>query len=203
MKLYNSIGPNPHAVRMVLAEKGLAVEIRPVDLRGGENRQPGYLAINPMGQLPALQLDDGTVVTEITAIGEYLDEIQPEPPLMGTTPEQRAVTRMWLRRLDINCLEPMLDGYRFGEGLSFFQNRVRCIPEASAGLKLKAREWLAWLDSDMAGRAWVAGEHFTLADITLFCFTRFAAKVGQPLDPAWSHLGGWSARVAERPSASA
>ncbi len=203
MKLYDSVGPNPQVVRMVLAEKGLEVTKQRVNLREAENRQPPYLAINPMGQMPALELDDGTVLTEITAISEYLDELHPSPPVIGTTALERAETRMWVRRLDLNIIEPMINGYRYGEGLSFFESRIPCIPEASAGLKAQARRWLAWLDGQMAGRAYVVGERFTLADILLYCFTTFAAKVGQPLDPAWTGLAAWQARVKERPSSAA
>jgi glutathione S-transferase len=188
---------------MVLAEKGLEVTKQRVNLREAENRQPPYLAINPMGQMPALELDDGTVLTEITAISEYLDELHPSPPVIGTTALERAETRMWVRRLDLNIIEPMINGYRYGEGLSFFESRIPCIPEASAGLKAQARRWLAWLDGQMAGRAYVVGERFTLADILLYCFTTFAAKVGQPLDPAWTGLAAWQARVKERPSSAA
>ena len=200
MKLYDSVGPNPRVVRMVLAEKGVVVETSRVDLRGGENRRKPYLATNPLGQLPALQLDDGTILTEITAIAEYLDELHPEPPLLGTTPEQRAETRMWVRRLDLNIIEPMANGYRYSDGLPLFKDRIRCIPEAAPALKAIAHHWLGWLDGQMAGRSYVVGERFTLADVLLFCFTEFGGKIGQPLDPAWSDLAAWSKRVEERPS---
>src|SRR5690349_23194120 len=104
-------------VRMFMAEKGFAVPKVEVDLRGGENRREPYLSKNPSGQLPALELDDGTVLAEITAICEYLDEKYPGGSLIGTTPEERAETRMWVRRVDLNILEPMANGFRYGEGL--------------------------------------------------------------------------------------
>ena len=204
MKLYDSVGPNPHVVRMVLAEKGLEVTKQRVDLRGGENRREPYTAtINPMGQLPALELNDGTMLTEITAISEYLDETHPEPPLLGVTPEQRAETRMWVRRLDLNIIEPMANGFRYSDGLPLFKDRIRCIPEAAPALKEIARHWLGWLDGAMADQPYVVGERFTLADIMLYCFTTFGAKIGQPLDPAWTALARWHARVGERASATA
>ena len=203
MKLYDSVGPNPHVVRMFLAEKGLKLPTQRIDLRSGENRQAPYLAVNPMGQLPVLELDDGERLTEITAIAEYIEETHPAPPLIGATPWERGQTRMWVRRLDLNIVEPLVTGYRFGEGLSFFKDRIRTIPEASDGLKATARQWLGWLDGQMAGREWIVGERFTLADVLLFCFTRFGSKVGQPLDPAWTELAAWFARVQARPSAAA
>jgi glutathione S-transferase len=134
MKLYQSVGPNPRAVKMFIAEKGMDVERVAVDLMGGENRREPYLKVNPAGQTPALELDDGSCVTEITAICEYLEEKQPEPALIGRTAEERAKTRMWLRRIDHKICEPMANGFRFGEGLQLFQNRLRCVPEASPGL---------------------------------------------------------------------
>src|SRR5580692_6615991 len=106
MRLYNSIGPNPKVVRMFMAERGIDLPKIEIDLRGGENRQPPYLAKNPAGQSPALELDDGTVIAEITAICEYLDETTQGPSLIGTTPQERAETRMWTRRIDLNIIEP-------------------------------------------------------------------------------------------------
>ncbi len=203
MKLYDSVGPNPHVVRMVLAEKGITVETHRVDLRGAENRRGPYMELNPTGQLPCLVLDDGTALSEITAIAEYLEEIEPDPPLIGVTAVERAQTRMWVRRLDLNIVEPMVNGYRFGEGLDLFKDRIRCIPEASSGLKATARQWLGWLDGQMAGRTTIVGDRFTLADIMLFCFTRFGGKVGQPLDPGWTNLAAWHERTAARPTAKA
>ncbi|KRB52257.1 MAG: glutathione S-transferase family protein [Pseudomonadota bacterium] len=205
MKLYSSVGPNPAVVTMFLAEKGVELPTQKVDLVGGENRQPGYVAKNPAGQLPCLELDDGTVLAEITAICEYLDEKYPTPPLIGTTPEERAETRMWVRRLDLNICEPLTSGFRYAEGLPLFQSRMRTIPHAASDLKEIAKEKLAWLDGLMAGKTWIAGERFTLADIMLFCFIQFGATVGQALDPDNKNLAAWQdrvkARVAEKASA--
>ena len=119
MKMYNSIGPNPRMVRMFMAEKGFEVPKVEVDLRGGENRREPYLKVNPSGQSPALELDDGTVLAEITAICEYVDEKKKDTPsLIGDTPEERAKTRMWTRRIDLNIVEPAANGFRFAEGLN-------------------------------------------------------------------------------------
>lgn len=202
MKLYTSVGPNPRMVRMFLAEKGLKLETVEVDLRGGENRRAPYLQVNPAGQTPALELDDGTCLTEITAICEYLEEVQPEPPLIGRTPQERAIVRMWTRRIDLKICEPMANGFRFGEGLPMFEARMRCLPEASAGLKAIARDGLEWLEGQFQG-PWIVGERFTLADVLLFSFLDFGAMVGQPLDPAFAMLTDWFARVKERPSTAA
>jgi glutathione S-transferase len=203
MKLYNSIGPNPRVVKMFIAEKGLNIPRVDVDLMGGENRQDAYKAKNPAGQLPALELDDGTVISEILPICEYLEEIHPSPPLIGTNAEERAITRMWTRRIDLNVCEPMANGFRFSEGLQLFQNRVRCIPQAADDLKTVAREKLSWLDGLITGRKYIVGDRFTLADILLFGFLEFGAQVGQPLDADNSNLIAWQKRVAERASVAA
>jgi glutathione S-transferase len=202
MKLYTSIGPNPRVVKMFMAEKGLDVERIEVDLRAGENRREPYLAINPAGQTPALELDGGARITEIIAICEYLEEITPNPPLIGTTAEERAHTRMWMRRVDIKVAEPMANGFRFGEGLAMFESRMRCVPEASAGLKAIAQDGIAWVDAHMEG-PWIAGGRFTLADILLFAFMDFGAVVGQPIDPQNKKVVDWFERVKARPSAAA
>lgn len=203
MKLHTSIGPNPRVVKMFLAEKGLDIPLVKVDLMAGENRQPPYSTdVNPAGQTPALELDDGRCVTEITAICEYLEERQPNPPLIGTTAEERAATRMWTRRVDLKVCEPMANGFRFAEGLPLFENRLRCLPEAAPGLKLVARDGVEWLEGHFQG-PWIAGERFTLADILLFAFLDFGGQVGQPLDPAFARIADWFERVKARPSAAA
>ena len=122
---------------------------------GGENRREPYATkVNPAGQCPALELDDGTVLAEITAICEYVDEKKKDTPsLIGDTPEERAKTRMWTRRIDLNIAEPALNGFRFSQGLKLFENRVRCIPEAADGLKATAQDKLKWLDGLMGDEA--------------------------------------------------
>ena len=203
MKLYDSVGPNPHLVRMFMAEKGIAIPAQTVDLRGGENRQETHLARNPMGQMPTLELDDGSYLAEITAICEYLEEKNPTPPMIGRTAEERAECRMWTRRVDLNICEPLANGFRYAEGLKMFQNRIPCVPEAAPGLKKVAADRLSWLDGQIANKEFLCGSRFTLADMMLYCWLDFGAKVGQPLDPANSNIAAWQARVAERPSAKA
>jgi len=202
VKLYTSIGPNPRVVKMFMAEKGIDLERIEVDLRSGENRKAPYLAVNPAGQTPALELDDGSHITEIIAICEYLEEHTPNPSLIGTTAEERANTRMWTRRVDIKVAEPLANGFRFGEGLAMFESRLRCLPEASAGLKAVAQDGIAWMEENFQG-PWIAGGRFTLADILLFSFMDFGAVVGQPIDPKNKKVVDWFERVKARPSAAA
>ncbi len=203
MKFYNSIGPNPRVVRMFMAEKGLDIPKVEVDLMKGENREAAHLARNPHGQMPCLELDDGGFVSEITAICEYLEDIHPVPALIGTTPAEKAESRMWTRRIDLNIVEPLTNGFRFSQGLRLFQNRIVCVPEAADGLKKIAQDRIKWLDGQMAGKEWICGGRFTLADIHLYCFLDFGTQVGQPLNEDNRNIAAWFGRVKARPSASA
>lgn len=203
MKLYDSLGPNPRLVRIVLAEKGIEVPTEQVDLMAGENRKEAHLARNPAGQMPCLELDDGSFVSEITAIAEYLEELHPTPALIGTTPSERAETRMWTRRIDLNVIEPLVAGFRYAEGLAVFKDRVRTIPEAADGLKALAQDNLAKVDAHLANNEWICGDRYSLADALLYAFLDFAAGVGQPRDPAHTALGTWFDRASARPSAEA
>ncbi|MBV9045263.1 MAG: glutathione S-transferase family protein [Alphaproteobacteria bacterium] len=203
MKLYNSVGPNPHVVRMFIAEKGISVPSENVDLMKGENRQEAHLKRNPHGQMPCLELDNGQFVSEILAICEYLEDKHPKPALVGSNAEEKAETRMWTRRIDLNICEPMANGFRFSQGLPLFQNRIVTVPEAADGLKKIAQDRLKWLDGQMAGKEFVCGSRFTLADILLYCFVAFGGQVGQPLNPEFKNLGAWFGRVKDRPSAKA
>ena len=203
MLMYDSVGPNPRMVRMFMAEKGFEVPTTKIDIRGGENRQGPYLEKNPSGQTPALLLDNGKILSEITAICEYVDEVGKGPSLIGSTPEERAETRMWTRRIDLNIVEPAGAGFRYSAGLKMFENRMRCMPQAADDFKLVAKEKLAWLDGLMEGKAFVCGDRLTLADILLFAFVDFMNSVGQPLDPANKNISTWFERMKQRPSAAA
>lgn len=204
MKLYNSVGPNPHAVRMFMAEKGIDLELQDVDIRGGESRQQTYLdTVNSRGQCPVLVMENGEHLTEISVICEYLDEKFPQNSLIGDTAEARAETRMWLRRVDLSICEPLANGFRASEGYEMFKDRFRVLPEAADGLKAIAQDNLQWLNDDMTGREFLTSRGFSLADIHLFAFLNFGARVGQPINPAMSNLTAWFERVAARPSAKA
>lgn len=203
MKLYNSVGPNPHVVRMFMAERGIEIPTEDIDIMVGANRQPDYLDKNPHGQSPALFLDDGSLITEITAICEYLDETNPGDSLIGSTPEERAQTRRWTRWVDLKIVEPMTTAFRGAEGLPMFKDRMRCLPEASDGLKAFTQDNIAFLDKQMAGRDYVAGDKFTLADILLFCFLAFGEQVGQPLNRDFKNVAAWFDKVSKRESVKA
>ena len=202
MKFYTSVGPNPRVVNMFMAEKAITLDSVTIDLRAGENRQEAFLKVNPSGQTPSLELDNGANLNEITAICEYLEEKYPNPALIGTTAEERAMTRMWARRVDLKVNEPLANGFRFGEGLPMFESRMRCLPDASPGLKAIAQDGIQWFENNFQG-PWIAGDRFTLADILLFAFLDFGGMVGQPLDPKFAKINEWFGRVKARPSAAA
>jgi glutathione S-transferase len=203
MKLYNSVGPNPHVVRMFMAEKGISIPTETVNLMAGENRQDAHLKRNPHGQMPCLELDNGQFLSEIIPICEYLEDKNPKPALIGSNAEEKAETRMWTRRIDLNICEPMANGFRFSQGLPLFQSRIVTVPEAADGLKKIAQDRIKWLDGQMAGKEFVCGKRFTLADVLLYCFIEFGGAVGQPLNPEFKNLQAWFNRVKERPSVKA
>ncbi len=203
MKLLNSFGPNPRMVRMFLAEKGMSLEVEDLDLMAAENRAGPYLQKNPGGQMPALELDDGNVVAETTTICEYLEEQQPLPALIGTTALERANTRMWTRRVELNITEHMYNGFRYAEGIDIFRDRMLCFPEAADSLKAKARGGREWLNGLIGGREFIAGDKICMADLVLYCCMDFCKDVGQPLDADLENLGAWFKRIDARPSAKA
>jgi glutathione S-transferase len=201
MKLYQSVGPNPRVATMFIAEKGVTIERVYLDIQAGENRQDDYLAKNPRGGSPCLELDDGSFLDESVAICEYLEEKYPSPPLVGLSAEERAQTRAALRWVDQQIVVPMTNGFRSAEGLPMFNPRMLCVPEASEGNKAYARDGLTKADARLAGHDYLCGNRFTLADILLFCFVEFGGMVGQPIPDGLNNLKAWQARVAARPSA--
>ena len=203
MKLFNSIGPNPKVVRMFMAELGIEIEKEEIDLMGGANRQEPYLLVNPGGQLPALELDSGTVISEVTGICEYLSERQGGCSLIGQNAEERALTRMWVRRIDLGIVENITAGFRYAEGVPIFKDRMTLIPNAAEDLKKIAQEKITWLDNLIAGKEFICGDRFSLADIMLFVFLEFGATVGQPLNEANKNITAWYERVSMRASTSA
>lgn len=201
MKFYDSFGMNPRIVRFFMLEKGIELETRQVDIFSMENRRDPYLSRNPSGQTPLMELDDGTCLAETGAICEYLEETNSEPVLIGSTPEERAVTRMWWRRVEINICLPMLYGFYFGEGLEIFRERTHCLPEAAEGMKERGRKGMAWIDQLIEDGKWLAGDRFTVADICLYSYIDALRDVNQPIPSGCSRLKAWFTRVGLRPAA--
>ncbi|MBM4384782.1 MAG: glutathione S-transferase family protein [Deltaproteobacteria bacterium] len=204
MKLYDSIGPNPHMVRMFAAEKGFAFkDVVKIDIMKGENRQAPFLAKNPAGGMPAVELEDGRVIAETIAICELIEETKPTPALIGANAADRAETRMWVRRVEWKIIQPMTDGFRFAEGLPIFKSRMYTAPEAAPALKAIAQEGYKWLDAQLAGRDTIVPGRFSLADVALYALAAFGATVGQPIAPNNTNVLRWFEATKARPSAKA
>lgn len=202
MKLYDSkMAPNPRRVRIFLAEKGVEVPVVQVDLAKAENRRPEFLARNPMGTLPVLELDDGTCIAETVAICRYFERTQPEPPLMGVGARGEAVVEMWQRRMELEVALPIMQVFRNTH--EFFKGRIPQVPEYGELCRRMALKRLAWLDQELAGRPFVAGDHYTIADITALCGIDFGRPTGIRIAPEWKHLARWHEAVGARPSAKA
>jgi glutathione S-transferase len=134
---------------------------------------------------------------------EYLEELHPDPPLIGATPRQRAETRQWQRRIELNITENIHNAYHYAEGLARFRDRIPVAPEAADGLKRVAQDRIAWLDGMLGGHTFIAGDRFTIADVWLYAWLDFADSVNQPFDRNLRNIAPWFARIAARPSAPA
>lgn len=200
IRLFDSFGIVPRVVRFFLLEKELEIARHEVDLLLGENRDPDYLKINPSGQTPALELSDGTILCEGPVICEYVEALFPNPPLIGTTAKEQAITRMWWRRVELNICQPMILGFYYGDGFETYRTRMRCIPEAAEGMKERARDGMRWLDGLLRGE-WIAGPSFTIADIHLFGFIEEMSEKGQCVPEDCVALKAWLDRTGCRPAA--
>ncbi|SEI45380.1 glutathione S-transferase family protein [Nitrosomonas eutropha] len=201
MLIYDAHSPAPRCLRMFLLEKRLQLPAVTIDVMTGENRQSTYLAINPTGQTPALRLDDGSMLTEAVAIAEYLEERYPSPSLVGNSPEQRAQTRQWWRRVELNITEFIHNAYHYAEGLARFESRIPVVPEAADGMKRVAQDRLNWLDGMFGTGPYLCGERFTAADIWLYVWLDFGQSVNQLFDRNLPNINPWFERIAARPSA--
>ena len=202
MKLYDmKAGMNPRRVRIFLAEKGLNIPRVEVDMAGGENRRAPYLTINPMGTMPVLELDDGTYLAESIAICRYLEALHPEPPLMGTTPLERARIDMWNRRMEFEIMRPIQEA--FGHLSPFWIGKREQIAQYGELARKTALERMAWLDGELATRPFIAGERYTVADITAQCACVLGKNTGTPIPDTLSHLTRWFSDVSSRPTARA
>ena len=203
MKLHSSLGPNPRLVRMFLIEKGIAATRIHYDIIAGGNRTSAELTgKNSLQTLPVLELDDGTVLTESWPICEYLEELHPEPNLIGRTALERAEVRRWVRWFDQDVVVPMTMGFRGGGGRPMFEPRMRVVsPAAADELTALANEKFVWLDAQLGGRDHLALGRFTLADLIVFCFIQFGFTVGWKLPEGTPNLARLVEQTNQRASA--
>ena len=198
MKLYDAMTPNNLRVTVFLAEKAIDVPRERVDILGGGTYTPDFLARNPLGQLPVLELDNGTNLAETMAICRYLEELHPEPNLFGETPEERAVIEMWNRRMELQIFDAI--GQVARHTFPFFAQIVEQMPDFAETQVRRLEKNLAWLDAALADRDFVAGARFTVADITGMAVL-FVCDIGErPLSPAFANVKRWEERMRARPS---
>ena len=202
MKIYDFVGaPNPKKLRLYLAEKGISVPMQQVNLIAGETRAPEFLKKNPLGGLPVLELDDGSYLTESLAIMEYFEELHPNPPMMGTTPIERARVRALERIIEIGVL--MRVATIFQNTHPFMAGRIKQSADAAENARTQLAGTLKVVDEKIGKTPFAAGVRPTIADCTLFAALEFADFAGIPLDPAFTNVGRWYADFKKRPSAAA
>lgn len=209
MKLYDcTTAPSPRRIRIFAAEKGIELELVPVDLTTGEQFGDAFRAINPDCVVPALVLDDGSCLTEAIAICQYLEETHPEPALIGTTPAERATTLMWNAKAEQQGLLPMADAFR--NTVKGLQGRAVQGPDsydqipalAERGAQ-RVQAFFRKLDARLADVEFVAGANYSMADITVLVFADFAGRMKMGIPEEAANLQRWYQSVASRPSASA
>jgi glutathione S-transferase len=206
MKLYNEHdpAPNPRRVRIFLKEKGIDIELVPTPLMKRAHKSPEHMARNPLGQVPVLELGDGTFISESVSICRYLEELHPEPNLFGRDAKERALVDMWMRRVEFRLMMPVgqvwvhthpftaaVATQAFGQQFKEFGNANRKVFESGCRL----------FDKDLGGRGYLAGERYTMADIVAQSTFDFAHFIGLDIPSDCTHLTAWYARVGDRPSA--
>ena len=202
MKIYDSnTAPNPRRVRMFLAEKGIQIPYEQVDLGKAVNREPAFRQKNPLMTVPVLELDDGTCIAETIAICRYFEELHPNPPLLGIDAKDRAIVEMWQRRMELELLLPIADAFR--QRHDFFKGKIRQVPEYAEAQKQNAEERLAWLNDEMASRPFIAGDRYSIADITALVAIDFGRVSKIAIQPNQTHLKRWYETISARPSAKA
>ena len=204
MKLYGAPkpAPNPRRVRMFLAEKGIALDETPLDLMKREHKSAEFRAKNSLGQVPTLELDDGTIIAETVAICRYFEETHPEPPLFGRTPVEKAQVDMWIRRIEFQLMTPVGNFWRHAHPrTAALLTQYKDFGESNREAYANAQRWL---DGELAeGRPFIAGDQLSMADICALSTVDFAHWIGLDLDPQRTSLVAWHERMRARPSAEA
>ncbi|PZQ63433.1 MAG: glutathione S-transferase [Phenylobacterium zucineum] len=203
MKLYgeDNPAPNPRRVRIFLAEKGVEVEHVRVPMRERAHKAPEFLARNPLGQLPVLELDDGSHLSESVSICRYLDEVSPGPSLFGETARERAEIDMWIRRIELQLMAPIGQIWRHTHPLTAaLLTQYRDFGESN---RPRIAQIYAWLDEELAGRPFIAGDRYTMADIIAQTTVDFGLFIGVEIPAEAAAVRAWHARVSARPSAQA
>ena len=203
MKLYDGgRAPSPRRVRIFLAEKGITLPLEPVDLGGFQNKSPAYAAVNPLQRVPALELDDGTVLTESVAICRYFEELQPEPALFGRSALEKARIEMWNRRLELHLYQTVQHVFRHTHP-AMAEMEVPQVPAWAEANKPRVEEFLRFLDGELKMRPFVAGDTYSVADITGLVAVDLMKPAKLALPAELKNVARWHAEVSARPSAKA
>jgi glutathione S-transferase len=203
MKLYDSnFAPNPRRVRIFLAEKGIAVPTERVDIARQEHKTPEYAAINPLQRMPSLVLDDGTIITESIAICRYFEMLRPEPPLFGVGSKDAAIVEMWNRRAEINFLASVAAVFRHTHP-AMKELEVPQVPAWAEANRPRVSWFLEMLDRELATREFVAGDRYTVADITMQVAVDFMKPGRLSMPDGAANMKRWHTAVSARPSAGA
>ena len=203
MKLYDSKGaPNPRRTRIFLAEKGITLPTEQVDIMTMQHKTPEYAAINPLQRMPALVLDDGTIITESVAICRYFEIQQPDPPLFGVGAKEIALVEMWNRRADINYFANVAAVFRHLHP-AMKELEVPQVPAYAEAMRPRAIWFLEMLDRELASREFIASEHYSVADITALVAVDFMKPARLVMPDGLTNVKRWHAGVSARPSARA
>lgn len=201
IRLFESPSPNAQRVHVFMAEKGVTLDRVPVDIRGGENLTPEYKAKNPAGRVPVLELDDGTFVGESVAICRYLEALYPEPNLFGSSAKEVALVEMWQRRAELNFMMNVAMAFRNITG--FFKDRETPVKEFGEVSAVVAAEFVPMFDDQLSQTQYLAGDNFSIADITLAIAWGFAGQIKVVELPPAPNIERWLGEVTARPSFSA
>jgi len=203
LKLYDlPASPNARRVRIFLAEKGLVIPMVPVNMMTGENQTEDYLKKNSLGRMPLLELDDGSYISESVAICRYIEEMHPSPALMGSDPLEKATIEMWQRRMEFEFILPIISIFRHTADM--WKGRFVQIPQVAEQERLTVSARMEWLDKRLDTKQFIAGDDYTVADITAQCaFVMAKAALGIKIPEELENLSHWWATVATRPTARA
>ncbi len=199
MKLYTDRAPNPFRVTMFIYEKGIALPTEDMDIMSGDTRTPGFKSRNSLHELPVLELEDGTCLTESVAICRYLEALNPEPALMGQSPLEEAQVEMWNRRMELHIFNPTGDYGR--HVIPYFADKIEQFPDYAASLTRRLNQKWAWLDQELSdGRSYVCNDQFSIADITGMAALFVQSFLDLSIPDGLTHAKRWQAAVQSRDS---